>query len=441
MDEEIVRLVREAGVVGEGGAGFPTHIKLASSVDVLIANGCECEPLLALDTSLITHHPEEVVRGLEIASKATGAHRVIMAIKTKRHQAIDAIRPLVEEKGWEMFLTSDVYPAGDEHVLVWETTGRVVPPGGIPLEVGVVVQNVGTLSSISLAMGKKPVITKRVTITGAVYSPATFTLPLGTSFSQAISLAGGATCQEPVVIEGGPMTGKLIDDLEKSVVKTTSGIIVLPRNHPLVRQRFNSQRSSLFRSRTCIQCFYCTLTCPRYLLGHPLEPHLLMRNVSYGMVSSQLAETASLCSECNLCELYSCPAGVFPRGVNVYIKGELSRHKKIYKRPSREWKPIPNRDGRLVPTKRLIYRLGLSSFPEEVEESNEKVYPSRVCLPLKQHIGIPAVPVKKIGDLVKRGEVIADIPPDAVGARLHASISGRVVAIGESMVIESGDRE
>lgn len=440
MDEKIVQLVREAGVVGEGGAGFPTHIKLSSSVDTLIANGCECEPLLSLDTSLITNRPEEVIRGLEIVSKATNAQRVIVAIKTKRHRAVEAIRSLVEEKGWEMFLASDVYPAGDEHVLVWEATGRVVPPGGIPLDVGVVVQNVGTLSSISLAMENKPVITKRVTVTGAVCSPATFTLPIGTPFSQAITIAGGANCQEPVVIEGGPMTGKLIDDLEKPVVKTTSGIIVLPRNHPLVKQRFNSQRSSLYRSRTCIQCFYCTLTCPRYLLGHPLEPHLLMRSVSYGVVSSQLVETAYLCSECNLCELYSCPAGVFPRGVNVYLKEELSRQKKRYKRPFREWKPIPGRDGRLVPTKRLIYRLGLSSFPEEVEENNESYHPFRVTIPLKQHIGVPAVPMKKVGDMVKKGEVIAGIPPDVVGAQLHASISGKVVAIGESMVIEAGDR-
>ncbi|MBT9174934.1 MAG: Electron transport complex subunit RnfC [candidate division WS2 bacterium] len=369
--------------------------------------------------------------------KSTGASRVIFALKGKRKKAVESIKPFLLERGWEFYLSDDIYPAGDEQVLVYETTGRVVPPAGIPLEIGVVVQNVGTLTSISDASDGKPLVSKRVTITGAVLHPATFSLPLGISFQQAINLAGGTTTPNSVALEGGPMTGKLVENLNQPIVKTTGGITVLPDSHPLIRQRLYANKISLHRSRTCIQCFYCTLTCPRYLLGHPLYPHLLSRSVSYGMVPKEFADTAVLCCECNICELYACPAGVFPRGVNVYLKNEVVKQKRRYQRPDKIWKPQVDRYARLLPTRRLISRLGLNNFPLEVEENTVIYSPAKVKLPLKQHIGVPAVPVKKTGDRVEKGELIADIPQGSVGARVHVSISGKIIEINDSIVIKA----
>ena len=204
----IASKVRAAGVVGAGGAGFPTHVKLDSQVDTVIANGAECEPLLKADKYLMTHRATEVVEGLRFAMQATGASRGILALKREYDEAVQALTAASQGAAdITLHLMGSYYPAGDEFLLVYETTGRLVPEAGIPLAVGIVVQNVGTLCNVAAAQKGIPVTDCLLTVTGEVNEPRTLSVPLGTPFEQVISWAGGYPRSEDklALVAGGPM--------------------------------------------------------------------------------------------------------------------------------------------------------------------------------------------------------------------------------------------
>src|SRR5665648_230882 len=173
-DMTISEKVRAAGVVGAGGAGFPTHVKLAAQAEIVIVNGAECEPLLKTDQQLTPLYPEQLIKGLTLAMEATGAKQGIIALKDKYTDAIAALQPYLTEQV-KLSIMPDIYPAGDEVITIWLTTGRRVPPGGIPLNIGVVVNNVQTLINVARASEGQPVTTRTLTVTGAVKNPITVT--------------------------------------------------------------------------------------------------------------------------------------------------------------------------------------------------------------------------------------------------------------------------
>lgn len=177
----LVEQVRLAGVVGAGGGGFPTHVKLAGKADTVIANGAECEPLLHKDAAVMEHEAVAMVRGIQLAMEAVGAATGIVGIKAKNKHAVEAVEAACKGTTVRVHLLGDYYPAGDEYDLVHETTGRLIPPGGIPLNVGIVVCNVETFVNIAAAAEGRPVTHKTLTIAGAVRSPRTITVPLGMS--------------------------------------------------------------------------------------------------------------------------------------------------------------------------------------------------------------------------------------------------------------------
>jgi Na+-translocating ferredoxin:NAD+ oxidoreductase RnfC subunit len=185
--------IRAAGVVGAGGAGFPAHIKAASAVDTVIANGAECEPLLNKDFEIMVRHAPEVVEGVRLLMGSTGASRGIVGIKDKNVQAIAAVSDVAGSPAVSVHRLGDFYPSGDEYILVYEATQRLIPPQGIPLNVGVVVSNVETLLNVALAARGIPVTRKWITVTGAVRRPVTFAAPVGMTFADALAVAGGAT--------------------------------------------------------------------------------------------------------------------------------------------------------------------------------------------------------------------------------------------------------
>lgn len=199
----ILRKIRAAGVVGAGGAGFPTYKKLDARVDQIIANGAECEPMMYKDREVMLQEKELFLEGLSIMQQLTGARRVTIAVKRKNSDVADLLRPDAEKLGFELFIMEDVYPAGDEYVLVYEITGRQIPPGGLPLQVGAIVNNVETIVNIARAMHGEPVTDKYVTVTGAVAEAMTVRIPVGTRFSELLALAGGTTLNRPVVFTGG----------------------------------------------------------------------------------------------------------------------------------------------------------------------------------------------------------------------------------------------
>lgn len=421
---DIVAKVKAAGVVGAGGAGFPTHVKLAAKADIYVVNGAECEPMLRTDQQLAAQYPELLIEGLTHAMNATGAQEGIIALKAKYKAAIKALEPLLPPR-IRIEILRDIYPAGDEVITIWLTTGRRVPPGGIPLNIGVVVNNVQTLINVARAMKGEAVIAKTLTVTGAVKSPAIVTVPIGTSMAEVLALAGGATCEQAAYIDGGPMMGKLVNDLASPVTKTTGGLIALPADHLLIRSKEQSVEAVLRIAKTvCEQCCYCSELCPRHIIGHELAPHLIVRAVNYNYVGNpHILQSALTCSECGVCEAYSCPVGISPMRVNIALKGKFRSHNIRYQGELRQVDPMA--EHRLIPASRLVSRLNLQPwYPPSVLLQSDIYWPERVSIPLRQHVGVPAIPVVKEGDAVTGGQLVAEIPDGALGAQVHASITG-----------------
>jgi len=438
-----VTAIERAGVVGAGGGGFPTHVKAASSADVVLANGAECEPLLRADTELMAIDAARVVRGLELVRDAVGARRAVVAFKRKNERALVAMEKALQGKqDVELISLSNVYPAGDEFLLVFEITGRVVPEGGIPPDVGVVVSNVTTLAQVADAAEGRPVTRRMVTVQGEVSSPGTFVTPLGTDIGHLIERAGGTTVDDFAVVVGGPMMGHLAADGEPTT-KTVSGVIVLPVDHPLVGSMSAREEQVLRLARAaCCQCMACTELCPRYLLGHDLEPHRTVRAVQYDDIDVNHAHITSayLCCECGMCELFSCPLGIQPRRILADLKAELARRGVPNPHTRTDLAPDGVREYRQIPTSRLTRRLGLERYDGEAPLASEAVEPRRVTLLMKQHVGEPAEPSVEVGAAVLEGDVVAERPSEALGARVHASIAGTVDSVDETAVVVTADR-
>ncbi len=439
-----VTAIQRAGVVGAGGGGFPSHIKAAANADVVLANGAECEPLMRADSELMALDPARIVRGLSLIRDSVGATRAVIALKKENDRAIDAIAgALPDDRGIELLPLSNIYPAGDEFLLVFEATGRVVPEGGIPPDVGVVVNNVTTLAQVADAVEGRPVTDRMVTVQGEVASPGTFVAPIGTSIDELIEVAGGAPKTAHAVIVGGPMMGHLMEASGQPTTKTVAGVIVLPVDHPLVSSMSARETQVLRIARAaCCQCMACTELCPRALLGHDLEPHRTMRAIQYAEFPEDHRHITSayLCSECGMCELFACPLGIQPRRILADLKAELVRRGVPNPHLRTDLSPDDVREYRQIPSARLTRRLGLEKYDVDAPLREERLRPSRVTLLMNQHVGEPAAPVVNAGQEVLTGDVVGEVAEGSVGARVHASISGVIEsASAEAVVIAAGD--
>ncbi len=440
MSENLIAQVQSAGVVGAGGAGFPTHVKLNAKADTVIINGAECEPLLRVDQQLMDRQAEKLLTALDLIVDQVGAERGVVALKEHYHAAAESLkRELPRHPRLSVHLLGAFYPAGDEQVIVYEVTGRIVPEGGIPLNVGVVVTNVETALNVLDASEGRPVVEKYVTLTGAVRAPKTVKVPLGITVAEALALAGGPTVSDYKVVNGGPMMGKIVS-LGSAVTKTTKGLIVVPAGHPLLVSLERPITDSTRRAATaCMQCSLCSEVCPRGMLGHRIQPHKLMRVAAYGSLCDpeQTPMNAYLCVGCRLCE-YACVMGLQPWKLNSNMKNILAG-KGI--RNSLNNKPehaAPFRDYKRYPVHKLIHQLGLSAY--DVDAPMDETVPAyaKVTLPLRQGVGAPSEPVASVGAAVNKGDLIARIPEGKLGSNIHASIAGTITAIdGDSIVIQA----
>jgi Na+-translocating ferredoxin:NAD+ oxidoreductase RnfC subunit len=447
MTPSLVDAVQAAGVIGSGGAGFPTHVKLGAQVDTVIANGAECDPLLQCDQRLMESRAAEMVRGVRLAMEATGATRAILALKEEYVAATSSLqRSISGMADVSLLLMESRYPAGDEFVLVYEATGRLVPETGLPLEVGCLVQNVQTLYNIARAADGASVTHRLLTVGGAVARPITLWAPIGAAIRDVLSWAGGIlvprwserTVDDYAVVVGGPMMGRVATDLSEPITKTTSGLLVLPTDNAVVRYMTRTPSSWVRRGiSTCDQCRDCTDLCPRFLLGHNLKPHQVMRAINYGLDRPADQVTAAvLCCECRLCEAYACPLELSPMAYYVAIKRDLRAQgwvNEVHNR--REFQPHLTREYRLVPTHRLVARLGLTEWEHKncgLDETDFR--PAQVTIPLQQHIGAPAEPQVSVGQQVQIGDLIARVPEGKLGSTVHASLTGRVNLVTKSTI-------
>ncbi len=422
--QQILNKIKEAGIIGAGGAGFPTHIKLSCSADVVIANGAECEPLLRTDRLMMETYSKKIMLGLKAAMYVTGAKRGVIALKKKYVKAVDAMRGALDSST-ELYLMDSFYPAGDEQQIVYEVTGKVVPTGGLPLDVGAVVQNVATLVAIADALQGTPVMEKYVTVTGDVSDPAVYKAPIGMPITELIAAAGGSKDgSEYRVIIGGPMMGRVSENISAEVVeKTTGGVIVMQKDHTLIRQKTRDLMQDVRLAKSvCCQCNYCTQLCPRNALGLKVEPHKIMRALALNADNFGEVNGIFSCCDCGLCTQYACNFQLAPSRLMTKVKQELA---KAGVKPEKKvaLSVADNMESIKVPVSRLMIRLGIVGYDKDLPLKDERINTDCVRLPLKMHIGAPAVPIVKTGDNVKAGQMIASVN-NSVGANLHASMTG-----------------
>ncbi len=433
----MLEAVKKAGVVGAGGAGFPTHVKLNAKAEYLLVNGAECEPLLRVDQELMYKNADEVLEGLRAAIKITEAKKGIICLKGKYKKAIKALEAGIrEDDNIELNLLRNVYPAGDEQYIVYNATGRIVPEGGIPLNVGVVVTNVETLLNVGNAIKGQPMVDKYVTIAGAVREPKTFKVPVGTPLSWLIAACGGVTTDAYRVIDGGPMMGKLLEGNETYVKKQSKGYIVLPEDAGWVKSKEKDMAQMMKEAKTaCCHCNLCTEMCPRNLLGHNLHPSKLMRIAGYGTLGEKNVslDEAYLCCECGLCEI-ACVMNLQPWKLNQLLKAQLKEAGVKNSNTNQNPEANPFYEYREFPVSKLVYRLGLDRYDVPAPITDESIQPDHVRIFSVEHIGAPGKCVVSEGQAVEVGDLVYEAPEKALGANIHASISGKVSLVSDTYV-------
>ncbi|MCR4890577.1 MAG: 4Fe-4S dicluster domain-containing protein [Lachnospiraceae bacterium] len=441
----LLEQIKDAGIIGCGGAGFPTHAKLNCEVEYLLVNAAECEPLLRTDRYLMKHRPEDIIRAVEAVGQMTKAQKMFIGLKETYTDEIASLQKAISslKSPVKLFPLHNYYPAGDEQALVCDITGRTVPPAGIPLNVGAVVSNVASMIGISEAMNDTPFTEKYLTVTGEVKEPIIVKAPIGTSVKSCIEAAGGSLISDYHILIGGPMMGKLYKKEELDslyVTKTTSGVVIVKNDSALVQgKEFPLERAMRMARVSCIQCQYCTEMCPRFLIGHPLSPHKIMRSVAY---SENLEETMKLqavkealtCSECGLCEVYACPMMLSPRKVNQMLKAEYRKQGIRYQRTQDSYSAREQRDYRRVNSHRLAMRLDVEAYYDYDIDKLVELAPDEVHISVAQHIGAPGEIQVQVGDSVNKGDLLGKIPENALSANTHCSINGTVTAIDKNMI-------
>ncbi|MCK5170092.1 MAG: electron transport complex subunit RsxC [Bacteroidales bacterium] len=299
-DKEIINKINESGIVGLGGATFPSHVKLSvpdgKKIDVLIINGVECEPYLTSDHRLMLEKAEEMLIGTQILMKALGVNSALIGIENNKSDAISNLQNIVKDyPGIEVYALKVQYPQGGEKQLIKALINREVPSGGLPLDVGAVVHNVGTALAVYEAVQKnKPLFERVVTLTGkSVKKPSNFMVRIGTPVTDLVEATGGLPEDTGKIINGGPMMGKALNSIDIPVVKGTSGILIMP-----------AELSKRKKESDCIRCAKCISVCPQ-----GLEPYLL--NKLALLEKNDKLETGGVmdCIECGSCS-YTCPAGL-----------------------------------------------------------------------------------------------------------------------------------
>ena len=440
--QALKQILQENGIVGAGGAGFPTYAKLDQRAEVILMNCAECEPLLKLHRQLLEQRAKEILQTFDVIAQTVGAKEAVIGIKKEYKAALKAIDRYIDfYPRMRVQLLDSAYPMGDEVVLIYEATGRVIRPGGLPIEEGVAVFNVETVYNVyrALVLGT-PVVDKLVTVVGEVERPVTVRVPIGAAISSVVAYGGEITAKNPAFLIGGPMMGNLQEGTAP-VTKTTNAIIVLDENHTLVRRKRRNPAIDLKRAASsCCQCETCTSLCPRHGLGHPIEPHKFMRSAANkDFQDTNVFLNTMFCSSCGLCENYSCPQGLAPRSLIADYKAGL---RKAGVKALQGVVPAPvgeSREYRKVPEERLEARLGLAKYNADAPLLADDWWKKdghirKVKILLGQHIGAPAIPVVEKGAQVKVGDCIAR-PAEGLSVGIHASLDGVVQEVTDGFVI------
>lgn len=427
--------MREFGIVGAGGAGFPSYAKLAEGANLLLINGSECEPLLYTDYVILKNELTLVLSGISEVLIHTGIPKALLCIKahTAKRLGMNEGDRLLDKIFVKVL--PDVYPIGDEIGLIYEASGRLVSPGKLPITAGVIVYNVETMYNLGRAVRfSEPVTDKWLTVGGDVDKPVVVKVPLGTKISDLFSRLGVSVPEDYTVLDGGPSMGKIINPATYAVTKTTKGILVLPDYTQAIASKKINDKMAVARAETaCCQCTRCTDMCPRNMLGYPLEPHKMVRTaMGAAEVMPIMVLSATLCCGCGVCESLACSQGISPRAVIANYKGVLAKNKLRFNVEG-AYEVRAERDYRMIPSEKWESTLGVRKFDRVAEFGGEIKDFSRVEIPLSRHIGAPSIPTVSDGQTVAAGEIIAKAA-DGLSLPQHASISG-VVTLGDGKIM------
>jgi Na+-translocating ferredoxin:NAD+ oxidoreductase RnfC subunit len=434
---ELKSTLQSAGVVGAGGATFPTYVKLSQGADTLIINAVECEPLLYTDLSLMELYMDKALSGIRTVMDAAGIPAALVGVKKSKGKILHWVDGQELAPGIRACLLPDVYPMGDEINLIYEATGRVVPPGKLPITVGVIVMNLETVYNVHLACHEnRPVTEKWLTINGNV-QPRVICVPLGVRVQDLFRRLGIKVPEGHVVIDGGPSMGRIIDPHTAIITKATKGLFILSDTIPAVITKLRPQRVQLsMAASACCGCSRCTDLCPRNLLGYPLEPHKHIRvTAASDVINPDDVLSATLCCACGICEIAACCQYISPRAVIADHKALLVQAKmRFTAQDNVEYKASADRASRQMSSARWMQYLGVDKYNGHPEYDPIKMSFDRVEIRLSQHIGAPSVPMVTVGNPVRAGQMIAS-PAGGLSVAQHASIDGTVVAVDDKRIV------
>ena len=432
---QLKELIASAGVVGAGGAGFPTAVKVAVGADSLVINASECEPLLYTDYMLMQTHMQRILDGAEAVMAAANIPNGYLGIKAHNVKRLGLTDGQQMSAHVRVAQLPDAYPVGDEVILVYQVLHRVIKPGALPLTVGALVMNAETLYNVDRALKDHvPVTEKWVTISGRVAHPVVTRVPIGMNVGELLKKMGVTVPADTVVLDGGPAMGAVIDPATAIIKKTTKGITLYPNDIPAVTGKFTENHVvNIHATSNCCQCTRCTDLCPRALLGYPLQPHKIVRtSLSVVAEMPQLFTEATACCGCGVCELVACCQNISPRRVYAQVKAILAKNKLRYSGTA-EPEVDPDREYRIVPSTRFQQLIGVLPLDKMPTLRDELQSTASVTLPTRQHVGAPATPCVRNGDTVHTGDVIATAN-GAISANIHASIDGVVTAVSDSAI-------
>ena len=434
---ELKKIMQNAGMVGAGGAGFPSYAKLSVEANTLLVNGAECEPLLYTDYILLRDELEFVLGGILAVKMELGIKDALLCIKEHTAERLQLSDGDVLKDGVRIKVLPNVYPIGDEISLAYEATGRLIQPGTLPISQGIIVYNVETMYNLGNAiLTGDPVLYKWLTVGGDTSYHAVIKVPVGARVADIFTAFGITVSDNHAVVDGGPSMGKLINWRTASVTKTTKGLLVIPKETRSVEAKTINEKAAVARAETaCCQCTRCTDMCPRHLLGFPLEPHKMVRTaMGAATVSPVLVKTATLCCGCGICESLACSQGISPKAVINNYKALLSANKMRFL-ADRTYIPRPEREFRMIPSSKWAQDIGIARFDTVADFGGEFLDFKTVEVPLARHIGAPSVPTVSSGDTVTRGQLIADAAA-GLSVPQHAPMSGKVRVLSDRIIIE-----
>lgn len=424
---ELNKLVCDAGILGAGGAGFPTHVKINCKAEFVLANGAECEPLLRVDQQVMQYFAADVVRGIRAVKEFTGAKRAVICMKEHYHAAVAALQEVLKDADdVELHLLQGYYPAGDEQQIVYEVTGPCRPDrrSAAGCRRGRVQRQHAHeyCRRARRQEGHGEVCHGRWRGEEPCHAPRSGRhLPAG---------AHGRRRRPHLRLQihhRRPVHGRVVDTLDIPVTKTTGGLLAIPKDHPLLERKSPNLNLQLIMS-VCCQCSMCTQMCPRNALGLNVQPHKAMRSLASG--GDLLGEFNGIfsCCNCGLCTYYACNFGLKPSQVMQTLKSAIVS-KGV--RPRKEvYGPVDGGlENKKVPVERLIARLGIAEYDVPAPMAEKPLTTSCVRIALRMGVGAPSVPVVAVGDKVRKNQLVADIAEKKLGVKMHASISGVVTDI------------